>query len=136
MRHLDFYLLKGRKSLITNVKKVSGFNDVRLKFSINYSLTQRHMPEKQNILLCPSENIKSLDEFYVCRGLEMRSTTPEKELYPNCLGYIVCLITAVDRGRVLLYFIKFWNKIMYILWTWWGQERVETCSSSLKKKIF
>jgi hypothetical protein len=100
--------------LFSSVKKVLGFNNIRLKVSINNSLTQRHMPEKRNIILCLSEKVKNRDEFYVCRGLEMKSTTPEKELYPHCLGYIVYLITAVDRGRVLLYFIKFWNNIMYI----------------------
>jgi len=43
---------------IYKCQKVKGFNYVRLKVGINYSLTQRHMPEKQNILLCLSENLK------------------------------------------------------------------------------
>jgi hypothetical protein len=48
---------------IYKCQKFSGFKYVRLKVGIIYSLTQLHMPEKQNILLCLSENIKNGIDF-------------------------------------------------------------------------
>ena len=54
---------------------------------------------------------KRSDEFRFFRRTELMSTTPEKELYPNGLVYTVCLITAVGRGRVFLYFIKCGTKL-------------------------
>jgi len=50
------------------------------------------MPEKWDILLGLSENRKNRDEFYVCKGLELKLTTPGKELYPNRLVKLCVLL--------------------------------------------
>jgi hypothetical protein len=67
-------------SLNIKTKKVSVLNYVRLNVGIHYTLTQRHMPEKRNILLYVSKNIKKWDEAYDYRSLEIKSTTQAKEL--------------------------------------------------------
>jgi len=64
---------------------------------------QRHMPENRNILLRLSENIKKKKRTRA----EVDKT--RKGVVSKLFDYIVCLITAVDRGRALFYFIKFLN---------------------------
>jgi hypothetical protein len=102
--------------LFKSAKKVLLFNDLCLKFGINYFLTQRHKPEKGNILICLSGHMKKIrNEFHFFRRLELKSTNPKG----SCIQivWITCYIYYNRRKeKITILFLSILEiNYMYIL---------------------